>query len=335
MTPDHKKRIDIFERVSSLFLIIVFALILLVSIGGDHPIFLVIVGFFPTILTIIISLVIHEEFSKQSKGLWLIPLLTSGGFYALSLAKIPLLSVFDFGVLAGLNFLLSMLYVLVCLGILRKPTPSRKTRPSPQRTHPVKPQPKSIKEYIASIEDKSKAINFAIGRIYSQYHGGSKTLRETLRIPSDWYNSFSASISKGAVINKDEINEILTKFENHFKIFEKKEADVFKKQDLENLHDLIRDPKGKDKIIDVIEHNDKDPVKSYFEGAKTFCKRVRAELGRQELRVVKNEYKGPEDNKQESTTTSKEHSSTKKPEQKESPSKKTDSDDSSRKPNIP
>ncbi|MGM5481507.1 MAG: hypothetical protein ACQESE_03795 [Nanobdellota archaeon] len=292
MDHEHKRRIDIFESVSAIYLTCIFALTILVAGVGGHQLFLVLVGFFPTILTVIISLVIHEEFATQKKTLWFIPLLLLLVFYLLGSGNVPLLQEFDIEVLTGLNFLLAMLYVLMVFGILKR-TNAHKPHDIRKQMPPKQERPQTIAEYISSIEDKSKAINFAIGRIYGKYHGGSKELREKIRVPPEWYNEFSSIGISSETVDYTQLSEIIGKFENHFKTFEKSERDVFGKE-ADNLKDLIRDPKGKDRIIDVIEHNDKDPVKSYFEGAKEFCKRLRAELGHRELSIVKNEYKGEE-----------------------------------------
>ncbi|MFP4119189.1 MAG: hypothetical protein ACLFTH_03990 [Candidatus Woesearchaeota archaeon] len=290
MEYEHKRRIDIFESLSAIYLLGILALSILVAGVGGHQLFLVLVGFFPSVLTIIISLVIHEEFSQQKKALWLIPLFILIAFYLLGSSGLPLLEAFDIEVLTGLNFLLSLLYVLMVFGVLKKTT-SHKPHDKQKQMLKRERRPQTIEEYVTSIEDKSKAINFAIGRIYSKYHGGTKEMREQIRISPDWYNEFSSIGIGSQTVDYTELSEIIGKFEKHFKTFEKTEKEVFGR-DVDRLKDLIRDPKGNDRIIDVIEHNDKDPVKSYFEGAKDFCKRLRVELGRRELSLVKNEYKG-------------------------------------------
>ncbi|MFW5865968.1 MAG: hypothetical protein ACOCU6_02640 [Nanoarchaeota archaeon] len=306
---DHRKRIDRFESFSAVYLLLIFLLSLLVAVVGNHPLFFVIIGFLATMITVIISLVIHEEFANRKKTLWIIPLMTISLFYLFGTASVNLLEQFDMEVLTALNFVLSMIYVLLAFGILSKPSTVRSARVLTPVKQPVPAkkisaaEPKSIEEYVNSIEDKSKAINFAIGRIYSKYHGGSKEMRQKLRIPPEWYNEFSSIGVKSDVVDYTELSEMLKNFERHFEIFEKTERQVFG-SDVSRLRDLIRDPKGDDRIIDVIEYNDKDPVKAYYEGAKDFCKRLRAEIGKRELSLVKNEYKGPDDEDDEKTKSS-------------------------------
>ena len=154
----------------------------------------------------------------------------------------------------------------------------------------AKAKPKlSLQEYIHSIEDKSKALNFVIGRVYNKYHGGSDKIREKLRIPPDWYNEFSLIGVGTNKISYGKLADLITRFELQLKNFEKTEFEVFKDAS-DALKNLIRDPKGSDKIIDVLEHNDKDPVKSYYEGALEFCAKVKDEIKNKNLKLVKNEY---------------------------------------------
>lgn len=297
MDPNHRRRIDMLESLSAVYLLALFLLSILVAGVGGHKLFLVLVGFFPTILTIIISLVIYEEYVNRKKTLWLIPIVIVAAFYVLGSGNLPLFDEFNMGILTGLNFLLAMLYVMMIFGVLRKPynRPQKQETPAQRKKER---EPQTIEEYVNSIEDKSKAINFAIGRVYSKHYGGTKEMREKIRVPPEWYNEFSSIGVDTDVVDYTQLSEILKSFEQHFTVFEKTESQLFGRS-IHRLHDLIRDPKGKDRVIDVIEHNDRDPVKAYFEGTKDFCKRLRAELGRRELSLVKNEYKGTDEDEED------------------------------------
>jgi hypothetical protein len=57
-----------------------------------------------------------------------------------------------------------------------------------------------------------------------------------------------------------------------------------------NFKNLVRDSAGKDKIIDVLDKNDKDPVKNYIEGALQFCGRVKDFMKKREAPVIENKY---------------------------------------------
>jgi transcription antitermination factor NusA-like protein len=285
-----KSMMDDFEIISSLYLVILFIFIAVTAYVGDHTLFLVMIGFSPTILTVIISLLIHEQAKHHKHVLWIVPLLIMAGFFALK--DSPLFIDMDIEVLTAVNFLLSMIYVILAFAVYGKEEEEAVIEAVEDFLVTPISEEKSEKEltdYINSIEDKSKALNFAIGRVYSQFHGGSKKLREKIQIPSDWYNEFSlVGIAKGK-IDKEKLLQLITKFELQLKSLEKSEYEVFN-DEVNKLKNLIREPHGKDKIIDVLDYNEKDPVRSYYEGAMEFCQRIREEIDKMEVNVVKSGY---------------------------------------------
>lgn len=282
---------DDFETVSILYLVIMFIFITITAYAGNHSLFLVMVGFSPTILTIIISLMIHEQAKHHKHLLWIVPLIVMAGFFALK--DSVLFMNMDIEVLTGINFLLAMIYVVLAFAVYGKNEEKASIEAVEEIMHlsnkDKKIEEKELTDYINSIEDKSKALNFTIGRVYNQYHGGSKKIREKIQIPSDWYNEFSlVGIAKGK-IDKEKLLHLISKFELQLKILEKTEYEVFE-EEVSKLRNLIREPHGKDKIINVLDYNDKDPVRSYYEGALEFCQRIKEEIDKLELSVVKSGY---------------------------------------------
>ena len=286
MAEVRKKTIDKFEILSGMFLLILLGLILITAGLSGEQVFLVVVGFFPTILTIIISLTMHDNYSKQNKLFWFIPIIIVGGFYFIGTAS-EMFGNVNVDVLTGVNFIISMIYVAIVFGLFneKKTTIITKDKPAPQ----IPKKEDSLEEYIHSIEDKSKALNFVVGRVYNKYHGGELSIRDKLRIPAEWYNEFSNIGVGTSRIDFEKLNEIITKFELQLKNFEKTESELFKTK-ANNLKNLIRDPQGNDKIIDVLDHNDKDPVRSYYQGAIDFCDKIRDSMKNHKLKLVKNEY---------------------------------------------
>ena len=132
---------------------------------------------------------------------------------------------------------------------------------------------KNLVTHLRNIEDKCKAINFVIGRVYSAKKGGNSKLREKIRIKREIYNLFSEIA--GDFKKEDEeklkriLNEILTAL-NHLELAEK---EVFSSLKLPKLN-LVRNPDGNDKLIDVLAKNDKDPVIGYYSEAKEICKNL-------------------------------------------------------------
>ncbi len=290
-----RSKIDFFEIISGFFLLLVLFLIVLISAVGDHKIFLVLIGLFPSILTVMISLVIHEQYERGSRILWSLPILTSGIFFAMQFIPGFGLEQLDIPVLAGVTFVISIVYVILVFGVFRnasKPHDEQKKKVIVQEQAPASQSSEpevSIEDIIHSIEDKSKALNFVIGRVYNKYHGGTSDMREKLRVPSEWYNEFSLIGFGTDHIDYDKLQEIISKFELHLKNFEKTELELFKTK-VTTLKNLIREPAGSDKVIDVLDHNDKDPVRSYYEGAVKFCRKIQEQMDNNEVSLVENKY---------------------------------------------
>lgn len=282
-----RKTIDKFEILSGMFLLVLLGLILITAGLSAEPVFMVLVGFFPTVLTILVSLTMHEHYSNQNKFFWFIPLIIVGLFYMIGTGS-ALFGEMNVEVLTSINLIASLIYVAIVFGLFNESKTTTVVNQSSPSPAPVQKK-ESIQDIIHSIEDKSKALNFVIGRVYNKYHGGDKVLRDKLRIPSEWYNEFS-DIGVGTTkINFDKLNEIITKFEFQLKNYEKTESSLFRTK-INNLRNLIRNPDGSDIIIDVLDHNDKDPVRSYYQGALEFCNKIRESMKDQKIKLVKNTY---------------------------------------------
>lgn len=130
----------------------------------------------------------------------------------------------------------------------------------------------TVTSTLRGIEDKCKAINFVIGRVYADKRGGSPEIRQRLHIPSELYNSFSKMRSEHEPNQIPEIIELVRNIYNHLIQLELPEYNLFKTKK-EHLP-VLRDSEGKSKIIDVLENNDNDPVREYFLEAKEICNRL-------------------------------------------------------------
>lgn len=297
-----KHQVDFFEILSGLYLLLMILMVIVISATGNYQIFYVLVGFLPVILVIMISMMIHEQYAKYNAILWLLPLIITAAFYFLGSTTPGFVAQFDVNILTGVNFIFSVVYVLIVFSVFMKDFKKEIIKKEKQV---VKEEKKSLQEYIHSIEDKSKALNFAIGRVYNKYHGGTTALRDKLRIPAEWYNEFSLIGVGTNKIDFDKLNDIITKFELQLKNFEKTEYEVFKDK-ANSLKNLIRDVKGNDIIIDVLDHNDKDPVSSYYKGAVEFCTKIREEIKNNDLKLIKNKYI-PKDEDEMAEITGKQH----------------------------
>jgi hypothetical protein len=127
---------------------------------------------------------------------------------------------------------------------------------------------------LREIEAKAKGINFVVGRVYSEKHGGNKEIREMLHIDRDLYNSFSAITSDYSQSDKHELLKILKVIKNKLSLYELPERELFKIGE----SDLLRESDGSSSIIEVLSNNDKDPILDYYAGAKEVCDKVIAFL---------------------------------------------------------
>jgi len=127
-----------------------------------------------------------------------------------------------------------------------------------------------FKVSLRSIEDKCKSINFSIGRVYGKKNGGNSILRESIKIPKELYNDFSELITSFKKEHAPELLKLLELIYERLINMEYPEMTVFPPGKYEDLK-LNRDTYGRDKIIDVLNRNDQDPVKEYHLEAKEVC----------------------------------------------------------------
>ncbi|HEY9701089.1 MAG TPA: hypothetical protein V6C58_01490, partial [Allocoleopsis sp.] len=123
---------------------------------------------------------------------------------------------------------------------------------------------------LRSIEDKCKAINFVIGRVYSDKKGANATIREQLRIDTEWYNAFSELSTNYVESDAGKLMHILDKIYKKLILLEQEESDLLKigKAKLP----VIR--QEKDTVLDILARNDKDPIKYFHSEAKEICTKL-------------------------------------------------------------
>lgn len=123
---------------------------------------------------------------------------------------------------------------------------------------------KNFKVQLRGIEDKCKAINFVIGRVYSDKNGGSKKIRDMLKIDRELYNTFSEITAKFSKDKAKELMDLLTKVYLKLTAMELSEKRVLGKK----VHTRLDDGQ---RIIDVLNQHDKDPVLESHSEAKEVC----------------------------------------------------------------
>jgi hypothetical protein len=266
------------KRVVSLLVValVTFALCApIIAVISDSPLLNVLLGLSPLFITIIIDIALTTQHYKVVT-LWIV---------------LVLVHIFMMGVLWGLNFVLSdkvnlsgsigtstILAVIVTVIVMLADAKrvGKSVRETKEHTVPFKPE--KINEYISAIEDKAKALNFVIGRVYRSSNGGSVAMRERLRIPSEWYNEFNAIRTEDLDTQLGHAAILVRKIRDRLMLYAQKEKDVFSKSEINGLKHIVRNKDGEDPVIDVLKTNDRDPVDHYYVSAVDFCDRILSEI---------------------------------------------------------
>lgn len=246
---------------------------LIASVMADSGLIYAIIGFSPTIIAAIIFLILLEG-EYRDVLFWGVPLVLAFLFLAIGPALSELMGgQLDVPVLTGLNMILS--YVI--LAVMNRIEYWRRAEDAPiEEVTEFKAE--DLDRYIHTIEDKCKALNFVIGRVYRASNGGTKGLREKLKVPSEWYNEFNSISTEEATEKKELALDLLRRIQEQLSLLLRPEKDLFSDGEVKGLRHLARNPKGRDRVLDVLSVNDNDPVQDYYLGAMDFCKRVSTEL---------------------------------------------------------
>ena len=280
-----------FATASGVFLLLLLLMVMVLAVSTDSGPFLVLLGLLPSVFTVVFGLLLYEGSVDNRKALWVLPIFLVVLFYWYGQTGTGVFGQLDVGVLSALNLIVSFLFLIITTFLLQAPAEAPKRAAAHEGAE--SPQPRSrdsdLPSFIASIEDKGKALNFAIGRVYNAYHGGTKELRERVKIRQEWYDEFSHIPRDPAKVDFNELLSLIRKIESRLRLLEKSEAEVFGEAHGGFKH-LVRDTSGKDKVIDVLDHNDKDPVRTYVQGALEFCGKVRDFVRKRQAPGVENEY---------------------------------------------
>lgn len=257
-------------------ILLTLAIAVVSGIRTDSALIFAVIGFLPTIACCLIFIVLLEGGFKDIL-FWMTPLgicllwLAIGDFLNTSLNN-----QLDVALLTGVNIIISYIILAIMTAIEYA---HKRDEEDVSLEEDFKPE--KLDRYIHTIEDRCKGINFVIGRVYRDSRGGSKAIRERLKVPSEWYNEFN-SISASQIREKRPLAlEILGKIERQLQVLLKPEKDVFTHSEIKALR-IAHDTNGYDRIIDVLSVNDRDPVEDYFLGAMDFCKKVTEGLRRQQ-----------------------------------------------------
>jgi antitoxin component of MazEF toxin-antitoxin module/uncharacterized membrane protein YhaH (DUF805 family) len=272
ISPEEKRIIDI-------LLIAIIATIIFIPIiaaVSESPIINVFIGISALLATLIIDFVLTKQHYKVVT-FWIVLICT----HILAMA-----------VIYGANFILadkinlagsistSTVLAIIVTAIIML-VDAKRVKKSMELKHTVEFKPEKISEYVHSIEDKAKALNFAIGRVYKTSNGGTAVMRERLKIPAEWYNEFNLYKDEDLKTQLDNAGILVRKIRDRLSLYTKPEHEVFTKTEFSGLKNIVRNKEGNDAIIDVLKTNDKDPVEHYYVAACDFCDRILEEVERE------------------------------------------------------
>lgn len=231
------------------------------------PLLNVLIGLSPFLLTVVLAMLVVQAHYKRAILFVVLLIVHFAALGFLYLANGLVEQPIDVNQATGISFLLSALLILVAWAADAGPAERKSQRIEFERA--------KLPDVVQSIEDKCKAINFAIGRVYRSSNGGTKTLRERLRVPREWYNEFSESTDED---REQRAVVLIRKILDRLFLLVHKENEVLSDNELKNLKNLERSSNGDSTVLDVLSRNDSDPVQHYFAVAVDACQQVLTEL---------------------------------------------------------
>ena len=274
----------LFEGFAIFSLLVLLLIIIMTSISTDAPLLFVVIGFLPALVTIILSIIIYEESFHHKVSLWFVPLILAASFFFIGTNYEYMNNNMDVATLTSINIIFSLIFLALFFTLIQltKPTKKRKIEKKEnkveEKTIIIEKPNVDIQEYIASIEEKSKALNFVIGRTYNKYHGGTLEQRQQINLKAEWYNELSQALQNEESADKMRVFMIVENIEKQLEKIKKPEKEVFTEKQLQNLKNLDRDHNGNSAILEVLMKNDADPVELYYKGIEEFCETIRREI---------------------------------------------------------
>ncbi len=253
------------EKIVEFLSIVALAvLIFWVGFSSNAPFGSVIAGFLPAILSLIFLISVAET-GRHVRYSWAMPVVFAVAFIILGAVQAPPFGRMEIGKLAFLNLVISYIFLI----IISYPEAYRKE----EHSEP-KEKEKKIGQHFSTIEDKCKALNFVIGRVYRSSNGGTTSMRDEIRISSDLYNEFERLVKEGT---KDEMLKTLDQIGGSILKLQKTEKEVLGSK-ASRLKNLIRDEHGNSRVIDVLAKNDNDPVMNYYSDALDSYNEIRKKI---------------------------------------------------------
>ena len=261
------------------------AFLFLLSLSIPENPFVVALGFLPVLLYLVTIFTLLQLGKTIVALVYLLPLVFSILYYvAWTFSLIPEFAAMDGGILAVLNLVVSYVYAMILSFVhpvnrnhilsdnaVRVKEHSKRVK-SRTAVPKIPLAEEEVKVTIRAIEDKCKAINFVVGRVYSDKKGGSKTLREKIVIPRELYNAFSELTDEEGSYDKLKLLSVVENIYARLRRLTHPERELFEIK--VGKLPVKRNDDGSDRVLDVLVKNDKDPVEDYHKAAVKVCEQV-------------------------------------------------------------
>jgi hypothetical protein len=315
---EHKKSNTVSRAIEILYFVIFAIFIFWVGASSSSPGEAVLVGFAPTLIYIIISIILLEKLKKTDIILTVLPLALVFVFFMLgNLGPGSMFENMEVGKLSILNLILSyfFLFIIRVYGHISMLNISSWIERSVNNLEEEADEEKEeIKEeYIRAVQ--SKDMSAAMTPIPSpnqeeyvelRQEEGKESLKKLVESIESSCKALNMTIgrvyrrSNGCTSLMRELIEVKKEWYNEFNVLtktndkermievvdkiEKRLNQLFKtERDVfgnAQIKNIKRDPFGNSKIIDVIIMNDNDPAETYFENALSLCGKVREKIAK-------------------------------------------------------
>ncbi len=264
---------------AALVVVINLIVIIVLSYLTGSALSAVFLGMAPSYLHLLLLLKLYPYRQNKYWLVWITPLALSSLFLIIWKSNIsPLLSSMEGPTIAILNIFVSYFSNLFFLFEFYEDTWKSSLEKEVRQlrskvTHyeqKIKVPEENLMVNLRSIEDKCKAINFVIGRVYSDKKGGSPEIRRKLHFDPEWYNQFSEISANPKENSTAELGRILRQITDRLALLERPEKEVV----LVYKGRIMVERKPSDTILEVLARNDKDPVKEYHAEAKEIATKL-------------------------------------------------------------
>lgn len=255
----HHPHASFIRTASGLFTL--FSLLIFVFVGTltNAPFGPTLLAFLPVILLGVAGMILVNA---DHFDLHYIALVLLGLIILVGIALVTLHPAVDVLTTSALNIILGALFLIIIAH----------SHPPPEETKViiVEKQQQAIPDLVKTVEDRCKAINFVIGRVYRVNTGAHARLRDKIKIPSEWYNELTEALAMPHG-QESVVHEMVVKIKNRLELLSLPENMVFTDAEVRGLKNISREADGQTAILAVLAENDSDPVQGFHAAGLEYC----------------------------------------------------------------